>query len=374
LGAAAVPTGRPLKWQTLIWSRQVWIGLLTAIVILIAAITSAPGRDFLLPTGISLMVALAYVNGANDVSKAIATLVGSGVTNYRRAILWGTLCTGLGSLFSALLASALIGTFTKGFLDTGVQQTELFALAVLLGAILWVFLATHTGLPVSTTHSITGSLVIVGTFAFGATHIQWSTLLQKVALPLLLSPFLSLVLSLLAYLPIRVTLRRTPQTVLNCLYWLSSGTASFARGLNDTPKIVALGVAFYLITNQSATYQAPFWLFALVSLGMVVGSFVGGGKVTETLAEKVTRMDHTEGFSANLTTAILVAGASNLGLPVSTTHVSSGAIIGIGVRKGASKINWKVVRDMALAWVVTLPGAGLLGLVCFVVLQVVHGW
>lgn len=365
--------GKPQKWRALLRSRQVWIGFFAAIVILIAAITSAPGRDFLLPAGVCLMVALAYVNGANDVSKAIATLVGSGVTNYRRAILWGTICTGLGSLCSALLASALIGTFTKGFIDTSVQQTELFALAVLLGAILWVFLATRTGLPVSTTHSITGSLVIVGAFAFGATHIQWSTLLQKVVLPLLLSPFLALVLSLFAYLLIRLTLRRAPQAVSNGLHWLSSGTASFARGLNDTPKIVALGVAFYLITNRSATYQAPFWLFALVALGMVIGSFVGGGKVTRTLAEKVTRMDHTEGFSANLTTAVLVAGASNLGLPVSTTHVSSGAIIGIGVRKGVSTINWKVVRDMALAWVVTLPCAGLLGLVCFVALQVVHG-
>ncbi|HEX6779622.1 MAG TPA: inorganic phosphate transporter [Ktedonobacterales bacterium] len=366
--------GKPQKWRALLRSRQVWIGFLAGIVILIAAITSAPGRDFLLPTGVCLMVTLAYVNGANDVSKAIATLVGSGVTNYRRAILWGTRCTGLGSLCSALLASALIGTFTKGFIDTSVRQTELFALAVLLGAILWVFLANRTGLPVSTTHSITGSLVIVGAFAFGATHIQWSTLLQKVVLPLLLSPFLALVLSLLAYLLIRVTLRRAPQAVLNGLHWLSSGTASFARGLNDTPKIVALGVAFYLITNRSATYQAPFWLFALVALGMVIGSFVGGGKVTRTLAEKVTKMDHIEGFSANLTTAVLVAGASNLGLPVSTTHVSSGAIIGIGVRKGISTINWKVVRDMALAWVVTLPGAGLLGLVCFVALQAIHGW
>ena len=365
---------KPQKWRALLRSRQVWIGFLAGIVILIAAITSAPGRDFLLPTGVCLMVTLAYVNGANDVSKAIATLVGSGVTNYRRAILWGTRCTGLGSLCSALLASALIGTFTKGFIDTSVRQTELFALAAVLGAILWVFLANRTGLPVSTTHSITGSLVIVGAFAFGATHIQWSTLLQKVVLPLLLSPFLALVLSLLAYLLIRVTLRRAPQAVLNGLHWLSSGTASFARGLNDTPKIVALGVAFYLITNRSATYQAPFWLFALVALGMVIGSFVGGGKVTRTLAEKVTKMDHIEGFSANLTTAVLVAWASNLGLPVSTTHVSSGAIIGIGVRKGISTINWKVVRDMALAWVVTLPGAGLLGLVCFVALQAIHGW
>ncbi len=110
----------------------------------------------------ALGIAMAYANGANDVSKAIATLVGSGVTNYRRAILWGTVCTGIGSLFSVLIAGALISTFTKGFIGASVTQTESFALAVLLGAILWVFLATSTGLPVSTTHAITGSIVGVG--------------------------------------------------------------------------------------------------------------------------------------------------------------------------------------------------------------------
>ena len=154
---------------------------------------------------------------------------------------------------------------------------------------------------------------------------------------------------------------------------LDGSAAVSARGLNDTPKIVALGVAFYLITTGNPKYQTPFWLFALVALGMGLGSFVGGLKVTKTLAEKVTKMDHTEGFSANVVTAFLVAYASNLGLPVSTTHVSSAAIIGIGVRRGVKSVRWKVVRDMALAWVVTLPAAGLLGIVAYLLLRVVHG-
>ncbi|HEV7126588.1 MAG TPA: inorganic phosphate transporter, partial [Ktedonobacterales bacterium] len=119
--------------------------------------------------------------------------------------------------------------------------------------------------------------------------------------------------------------------------------------------------------------QAPYWLFVLVALGMGAGSAVGGLKVTRTLAEKVTKMDHTEGFAANLTTAVLVAFASNLGLPVSTTHVSSGAIIGIGLRSGLGRVNWKVVRDMALAWVVTLPGAGLLAIAAYLLISLVRG-
>ncbi|HKS70929.1 MAG TPA: inorganic phosphate transporter, partial [Ktedonobacterales bacterium] len=123
----------------------------------------------------------------------------------------------------------------------------------------------------------------------------------------------------------------------------------------------------------STKFQTPYWLFMLVAAGIGLGSLLGGLKVTETLAEKVTTMDHAEGLSANLVTALLVAVASNLGLPVSTTHVSSGAVIGVGLREGTSHVNWRVVRDMALAWVVTLPGAGLLGLAAYLVFELVHG-
>lgn len=340
----------------------------------LAAVSGTPfvgGLDLLLPAGLVLMVALAYANGANDVSKAIATLVGSGVTNYRRAIAWGTICTVLGGAGSAFLAVALIGTFTKGFIVTSVQQSEPFALAVLAGALLWVVLATRIALPVSTTHAITGALVTVGAVAYGARNVQWSTLVQKVAIPLALSPFLALAIALIVYLALRLTLARLSWRAMNGLHWLSSGTASFARGLNDTPKIVALGVAFYLISQRSTSFQAPLWLFALVALGMGVGSLVGGRAVTKTLAERVTRMDHTEGCAANLTTAALVATASNLGLPVSTTHVSSGAIIGIGLREGVGRVQWRVVRDMVLAWLVTLPGAGALGAVVYLLLLLV---
>lgn len=372
---ALASPGRPPA-RAALRSPQMLIGLGVALLVLLAVAlshTTSGGFDLIPLVGILLMVALAYANGANDVSKAIATLVGSGVTNYRLAIAWGTLCTVLGSLCSALIASALIGTFTKGFIVKGVQQTEIFALAVVLGAILWVVLATRIAMPVSTTHTITGALVVVGAFAFGTGAVQWGTVGQKVLLPLVASPFLALALALLVYLILRATLARMSGRVMNGLHWLSSGTASFARGLNDTPKILALGVAFFLISQHTAKFEAPYWLFALVALGMGVGSYVGGRKVTETLAEKVTKMDHTEGFAANLTTAFLVTSASSLGLPVSTTHVSSGAIIGIGLREGTGRVNWRVVRDMALAWLVTLPGAGLLGLTAYLILSLVYG-
>ncbi len=354
-------------------SREALIAGVILVVALVTALVAAHVKvDLLLPLGMILMTALAFANGANDVSKAIATLAGSGVTDYRRAIIWGGICTTLGSLCSAFLATALIGTFTTGFITRGVQQTEIFALAVLVGSILWVLLATRIAMPVSTTHAITGALVCVGAVVFGANHVQWANLVQKVGLPLLLSPFVALGIAYaLTYLVL--PLARRNERAMNNLHWLSSGATGFSRGLNDSPKMVALGVAFFLITGHNAKFHAPFWLFALVALGIGAGSIIAGLAVTRTLAEKVTRMSHSEGFAANLTTAILVAGASNLGVPVSTTHVSSGAIIGIGLREGTRRIQWRVVRDMVLAWLVTLPAAGAIGICAYYLLRFVHG-
>lgn len=139
------------------------------------------------------------------------------------------------------------------------------------------------------------------------------------------------------------------------LHWLSSAATSFARGLNDAPKILALGIAAGAAAGLSG------WMFyVLVAAAMGSGSLLAGFRVTETLARKVTPMDPTEGFAANLITSVLVGAASVMALPVSTTHVSSSAIIGVGLRNGGRNVQWKTVRDMLLAWVVTVPVAAML--------------
>lgn len=360
---------------------------------------------------------VAYFNGANDVSKGIATLVGSGVTNYRGAILWGTFCTGLGGLSGALLATAMIQTFGKGLLSNGTIPTFAAALATILGASACVAIATRTGMPVSTTHAIVGSVVGVAALAYGVTGIRWSALLGKIALPLLLSPILALVLTSAAIRILRSVQRRfsgdadcacatvelTPvlagiamdgtasaslampslgvkvaneeecvadrTTFLGIssrhLHWVTSGATSFARGMNDAPKMVAIVLAAALLHGHS---QLRATTFVLVTLGMVAGSWLAGRRVTRVLAEKITPMDHWEGFLANAVTAALVMPGAALGLPMSTTHVSTGSILGIGLQN-RTQVNWRTVREMLLAWVVTLPVAGLLGILVYLFLR-----
>ena len=364
-----------------------------------------------------LVMALAYANGTNDVSKAIATLVGSGITNYRTAIVWGTIWTVAGAGLSALVASAMLKTFSADLIQPGIATPPAVALAVLIGAMAWVLLASRTGLPVSTTHALTGALVGAGLVSIGSQGLAWPAITGKIGLPLLLSPVLALTVSFLVHpvilrvaerwegaclcvMPasralVTIDARGNTRTLiqtsalgqpvvavpsqcdraglsgltvgLDSIHWLSSGLASLARGANDTPKIMAMlllgsAEAFWpSVTVQLGTLAAA-------ALAMGLGSYIGGLRVTEVLAEKVTRMDHVEGLSANLTTSSLVLVSATMGLPVSTTHVSSSAIIGIGLLKGLRAVRWTTVRDMVLVWIVTLPAAGILAGLAYIVL------
>jgi len=373
------------------------------------------GFFFVLAAG----VFIAYVNGANDVSKGIATLVGSGMTTYKRAIIWGTVWTGIGGLAGALLAEAMVETFGKALLASGVIPTLAATVATIIGAGAWIAIATRTGLPVSTTHAIVGSIAGVGIRAYGLDGFNWVALGSKAVLPLLLSPFVALLVtvallkgwttlsggpgsqkadclcvvmeapklladansvccSTAAISPTRTGIVLASGTecgeedsgilrfTSNHLHWLTSGGTSFARGMNDAPKIVALILVAGAASGTEVAIEPI--SFVLVTLGMVAGSWIGGRRVTGVMAEKVTRMDHHEGFVANLVTAAMVGPGGALGLPMSTTHVSSGAIIGLG-SQDAGRLNWKTVRRIGLAWIITVPAAAVLGIAVFEILR-----
>ncbi len=353
---------------------------------------------------------LAYANGANDVSKGIATLVGSGVTSYRRAIAWGTAWTALGAVAASVSAGAMMATFGGGLFAAGVTPSFPAAIGALAGAALWVLIATRASLPVSTTHALVGAVVGAAAIAYGVGGVSWHLLGGKVFIPLLVSPVAAFVLGRLASRALsgasgrpadcvcvttHAALAITPvgegaaalaaapgfgvsvtsgdaavcgrampaalRVTGDHLHWLSSGAVSFARGLNDAPKIVGLALATTLLAPSSWTLSSRS-LFLLVSAGIVLGSLVAGRRVTRVLAEDVTPMNHREGLAANLVTAALVAAGAVYGLPMSTTHVSSGGIVGMGAERGS--LDWAKVREIGAAWVVTLPAAALLGGLC----------
>lgn len=311
-----------------------------------------------------LTVALAAANGANDVSKGIATLAGAGVTGYRAAVAWGAATTLTGGLAAIWLGEAMRTLFSSGIVDT--EPTDRLALAVLVGAAGWVGVATAFRLPVSTTHALLGSLLGAGlVLAPGA--VRWQSLIATVAAPLLVSAVVAYLLS--ALLNRRVSVAREPRmlgvvlpplpslTGLDVrlrtgLHWLSAGAVGAGRGLNDTPKLAA--VAGFALVPAGISPEA---VVGGIAVAMLAGALVAGRRVARRLGEDVVALDHTEGLKANVTTALLVGVGASHGLPMSTTHVSTGAIAGVAGTR-TSRLNLSTLRDFALAWTLTPLTAG----------------
>lgn len=310
---------------------------------------------------------LAYSNGANDTFKGVATLFGSGTSDYRKALLWAVGTTLVGALLGLTLAHGLVQTFQgKGLVPEAVTMQPAFLLAVSVGAAMTVMAATRLGLPVATTHALLGALAGGGWMAAGEVDLQ--ALTGSFVLPLLLSPVAALVATGLLYRVVR-RLRRwcgianperaKPDLMTDGLHYLSGGAVSFARGLNSTPKMVAL-----LLSTETLD---PHLGLVLVTAVMSLGGLLNSRPVAETLSRKITPMDAEQGLTANLVTALLVLTAGWKGLPVSTTHVAVGAIFGIGVVTGSA--NARSAVAILLAWVTTVPLGALLAAGSYAILR-----
>lgn len=361
---------------------------------------------------------LAFSNGANDNFKGVATLLGSRTTNYKTALLWASFTTFAGSIMAFFFAQKLMTNFSgKGLVPDHIVQLTSFSISVALAAALTVFLATRFGFPISTTHAITGALVGAGALA-SAGAINLEKLASTFFLPLLVSPLIAIVSAAGIYPTLSFFRRKlgvsrescicignevlmpaprglatgssaatiqvscSPQisvgtnvsceerymgqvwglsakSVIDKSHFLSAGMVGFARGLNDTPKIAAILLVGNLVN--------PLFAIALVAIIMCVGGFVYAKKIADTMSYQITEMNDGQGLSANLVTSLVVIGASQLGVPVSTTHVSCGSLFGIGaVTKQA---HWGSILKIVLAWLTTLPVAAGLGFLAFAALR-----
>ena len=298
---------------------------------------------------------LAYANGANDNFKGVATLFGSRAASYRQAIGLATIATFAGCMASVFLAAELVRAFSgRGLVPDAVAASPQFLLAVAIGAGSTILLATRLALPVSTTHGLLGALVGAGAMAAGS-DLNLEALGNTFVLPLLLSPVAAVLVTagcfrLLRRLPARRGLRTEPQQLLTLAHFSSAGVLSFARGLNDTPKIVGL-----MLVVQALDIRLG---MLAVALAMAVGGLLNARRVAHTLSHRIAAMSDGQAFGANLVSGLLVIAASRYGLPVSTTHVCVGAIGGVGLVNGSA--DTRVLRGIVLSWVVTLPVAAAL--------------
>lgn len=351
---------------------------------------------------------LSWANGANDNFKGVATLLGSGTTSYERALWWGTATTLAGSACALFVSGQLAAAFSgKGVVPDSLVGSPAFLFAVGCGAAGVVTVATLTGMPVSTTHALVGGLGGAGAAMVGLSGISWSTFGSAFALPLLISPLLSALLVRALYPPLRHLGARagiaedtcfcveggsqgqpvaagdslsmlqgsdlvalapqlrvdtvdacvaegersapgvTARALIDGMHFVSAGAVSFARGLNDTPKIAAL-----LLVGGAVD---PLWGLAAVAVGMAAGALLHARRVAHTMSFEITRMTPGQGLTANAATAFMVLIASRFGVPVSTTHVSTGSLFGLGATTG--QLRTKTFRTIVAAWIITLPCA-----------------
>jgi inorganic phosphate transporter, PiT family len=336
---------------------------------------------------------LAFVNGGNDNLKGVATLLGSKVLTYRQGLTLASIATVAGSIFSIFLAGGLLKAFSgKGLVPDDMTQSVQFMMAVSGAAMITVALATRIGLPISTTHALVGGLIGAG-LGLSPDALQLQVLGKTFFLPLLVSPVFALLLAFVAskLFSNRITKKSNEQTACICisnspsisaggvatlqtslvmgttqsncpasthtviakasvsrwvdgLHIFSGAAVCFARGANDTPKIAALLLLGHL-SGASAS--------SLVALAMLIGGILSARRVAKTMSQDITVMTPSEGLTANLVTSALVIAATKFGLPVSTTHVSCGALFGLATGKGQAQ--WRTITGIVLSWLGTLP-------------------
>lgn len=350
------------------------------------------------------LAALAFANGSNDVSKGVATLAGSGRASYRTAVAWGTCWTVAGACAAVLVTSGIVTAFTTALVNRSVLEARDFAVAVAAGAAGWVLMASRLGVPVSTTHALTGAIVGVAVVIGGMPTLNWWALVSGILMPLALSPLASALIAFTVR-PLAVWVspacvcveevpvvaaqaggaavaRTAPRLVASAaacdadgsrwrvapgdlLHWSAAAALSFARAVNDTPKIAAF--ALVAVASQGSLVAAV----AVVAMAMAAGSYVAGMRVTRALGDRVVHMNGESGLASAVVASGLVLAASFHAMPVSTTHVAAGATIGAGLRQDRGAVDWRTVRTFLSAWIVTLPGAAMLAAAAVTLLRLV---
>lgn len=317
-------------------------------------------------SGVGLLVGLIlvallfdFLNGLHDAANSIATIVSTRVLPPRTAVLWAAFFNFIAFLFFGLHVAQTIGT---GIIDTSVVTARVI-FAALTGAITWNLITWWAGIPSSSSHALIGGLIGAGTASAGMAAIVWKGVM-KTASAIVLSPAVGFMLALVLVLAVSWTfVRKTPYAVDNLfrhLQFVSASLYSLGHGSNDAQK--TMGIIAGLLFAQGHLgphFYVPLWVVLSCQAAMALGTMFGGWRIVKTMGSKITRLTPMQGFCAEAGGAITLFGATWLGIPVSTTHTITGAIVGVGAARRVSAVRWNVASDVVTAWVLTLPAAAL---------------
>lgn len=321
--------------------------------------------------GLIIIIALAFdvVNGFHDAANAIATVVSTRALSPQHALLVATLCNFAGALVGAAVAK----TIGQGLVDTDAQEV---VLAALIGAIVWNLLTWWWGLPSSSSHALVGGIIGAVVFWRGPSHVYWETgLIKKVIIPGLASPLLGLVLGFLIMVALMWIFRGANpfriQKNFKKMQRVSAAALAFSHGMNDAQKVMGIITMALIASNMQPKepFYVQWWVKFLCAAAIAWGTSMGGWKIIKTMGSKVVKLQPINGFAAELTAGTILLTTGSLGFPVSTTHVITGAIMGVGASKRVSAVRWGVAGNILTAWVLTIPAAGLVSGITMLVIK-----
>ena len=302
-----------------------------------------------------------WLNGLHDAANSIATVVSTRVLKPHYAVAWAAFFNFIAFLFFGTHVASTVG---KGIVDAQVIDAGVI-FGALMGAIVWNVLTWVLGIPSSSSHALVGGLIGAGTAKAGLSAVVWSGV-GKTAAAIVLSPMLGLILALVLVLIVTWTsVRKTPLQVdrrYRKLQLVSASLYSLGHGGNDAQK--TMGIIAVLLYSQGllgGQFHVPLWVVLSCQTAMGLGTLMGGWKIVHTMGSKITRLTPPQGFCAETGGAITLFLATLGGIPVSTTHTITGAIVGVGASRRMSAVRWNVASSIVVAWVVTIPAAAIVG-------------
>lgn len=307
-----------------------------------------------------------FTNGVHDSANAIATIVSTKVIS-----------PGVAVIFAAILnfVGAFIGTKVAMTIGSGIVNAELVSncqplvLAALLGAIFWNLLTWYLGLPSSSSHALIGGLMGSAITYHGWISLNWSSILHKIVVPLIVSPLSGfiggyLIMLILAWLCCRIS-PRVNNKIFKKLQLVSSGFMAISHGMNDAQKTMGIISLALVIFHIIPSFSVPVWVRIACALAMFLGTATGGWRIVKTMGHKIFKLEPIHGFSAETSASLVISIASHFGAPISTTHTISSSVMGVGASKRLSAVRWGVAGNMIIAWVVTIPASALVAALFF---------
>jgi PiT family inorganic phosphate transporter len=311
-----------------------------------------------------LTLAFEFSNGWHDAANSIATVVSTRVLTPFRAVLWAAFWNFIAAF---VFGTAVANTVGKGMVHLDMVDTRVL-LAGLLGAIIWNLITLAIGLPTSSSHALMGSYGGAAV-AFAGTKALILSGWKMPMLFIVLSPLIGFVVALFVSIVTTWIVRdQKPRKIdrwFRRLQLLSAAGYSLGHGTNDAQKGMGIITAALVAAGLLKNYQVPYWVIICCHLAMAGGTMSGGWRIIKTMGQRITKLTPFGGFAAETAGALTLLGTAHFGIPVSTTHTITGAIVGVGASRRLSAVRWGVTRNIVLAWVLTIPGAAILGAALF---------